>query len=179
MFFRLSAHSPRESGARRMCCSSWQILHLVSVSVEPGPEINLSAWEKAASEMAASAAVSRSLSVNHHSHAMPAVPEVAERVPVRHRGLRVAAVVPGAREEADVARAGRRVLVLEAAPRVGMQRVGPGEIRAPPGPALVARDLDALDRALADPGVAAQRDLVSHPEARVRRREGDHRLDRP
>ena len=42
MFFRLSAHSPRDSGVRRMCCSSWQILHLFSVRVEPGPEISLS-----------------------------------------------------------------------------------------------------------------------------------------
>ena len=44
MFFRLSAHSPRESGVRRMWPSSWQILHLFSVRVEPGPEISLSSF---------------------------------------------------------------------------------------------------------------------------------------
>ena len=44
---RLSAHSPRDSGVRRMCCSSWQILHLFSVSVEPGPEISGPSWADA------------------------------------------------------------------------------------------------------------------------------------
>src|SRR5687768_16024963 len=135
MFFRLSAHSPRESGARRMCCSSWQILHLVSVRVEPGPEISLSCeW----ADSAIPARTSNPLSLNKNPHAVPAVPEVAERVPVRHRGLRVAAVVPRAREEADVARAGRLVLVGEGAPRERMQRIAPRQLGALPGLALVA-----------------------------------------
>src|SRR5262245_59542333 len=112
MFFRLSAHSPRESGERRMCCSSWQILHLFSVRVEPGPEISLSCAK------AVEARKSRTLSFNNPSHPVPAVPEVAERVPRRHRGLRVAAVVPRAREERDEAGPRGLELVGERAPRV-------------------------------------------------------------
>src|SRR6185436_6683747 len=103
MFFRLSAHSPRESGVLRMCCSSWQILHLFSVRVEPGPEISLSAsWAIPAWQKNPSAAQTRNFSgFNHHSNAVHAVPEIAERIPgCRHR-LRVAAIVPGAREESD------------------------------------------------------------------------------
>src|ERR1044071_4380136 len=144
MFFRLSAHSPRESGERRMCCSSWQILHLFSVRVLPGPEINRS-WEKTRIGNARSATATN-LRFNHDPHAMPAVPEVPERIPRRHRRLRVAAVVPRAREEGDVSRAGRLELVRKGAPRVPrMPRVGGRKLRALPGLAFVARDLDPLD----------------------------------
>src|SRR5688500_11054961 len=103
MFFRLSAHSPRESGARRMCSGSWQILHFVSVSVDPGPEISLSGGfcceNPDGGVVAKRTARKATLCLNHDPHAVPAVPEVAERIPVGHRGLRVAAIVPGAREE--------------------------------------------------------------------------------
>src|SRR6185295_11330826 len=118
MFFRLSAHSPRDSGERRMCCSSWQILHLVSVRVEPGPEMSLS-WPQA--EMETIPAKNKNLALNKHSHAVPAVPEIAERIPRRHRGLGVARRIPRAREEGDVARVLRLVLVGEGAPRTRMQ----------------------------------------------------------
>src|SRR5688572_25328281 len=142
MFFRLSAHSPRESGARRMCCSSWQILHLVSVRVEPGPEISRSSFfcGKAVTAKARSNTPVKTIScLNYDPHAMPAVPEVAERVPVRHRGLRVAAAVPGAR----------------------MERARRGERGVLPGLALVAGELDALHRAFPDPGAAAHEHRVA------------------
>src|SRR5688572_33145108 len=109
MFFRLSAHSPRDSGVRRMCCSSWQILHLFSVRVEPGPEVSLSCACPEKETMPRKTRASR-LRLNHHSHAVHAVPEVAERIPARHHWLRVAAVVPGAREERQVAEALRLVV---------------------------------------------------------------------
>src|SRR5688572_33143063 len=115
MLRRLSAHSPRESGARRMCCSSWQILHLFSVSVDPGPEVSRS-WAKARTGIAA--ANKKRLPRNHHSDAMPAVPEVAERIPGRHCRLRIAGSVPGAREEGDVAGPLGLVVVGERAPRI-------------------------------------------------------------
>src|SRR6185436_6057494 len=96
MFLRLSAHSPRDSGVRRMCCSSWQILHLFSVSVEPGPEVSLSGpWAAAGGQAQASAAQkANASSLNHHSDAVHSVPEVAERVPAADDRLRIAAVVP-------------------------------------------------------------------------------------
>src|SRR5215208_2589008 len=103
MLRRLSAHSPRESGERRMCSSSWQILHLFSVRVEPGPEINRFSSEKTRIGNARRASA-KNLRLNQHPYAVPAVPEVAERIPCRLRRLRVAAAVPGAREEGDVAR---------------------------------------------------------------------------
>src|SRR5687767_10991735 len=115
MLRRLSAHSPGESCARRMCCSSWQILHLFSVRVEPGPEMSFSS-EKTV-ELKRRKTTAR-LSLNEHPDAMPAVPEVAERVPCRHRGLHVAAVIPCAREERHVAGPGRNVLVREGHPGV-------------------------------------------------------------
>src|SRR5678816_3315122 len=128
MFFRLSAHSPRESGERRMCSSSWQILHLFSVSVEPGPEINRSC---ASTENEINS--SKALNLNHHSNPVPPVPEVAERIPRRHRGLRVAPVVPGAREEGDVAGTRGLEFVGEGAPGVfPVARVAPRELRALP-----------------------------------------------
>src|SRR5688500_10987910 len=117
MFFRLSAHSPRDNGVRRMCCSSWQILHLVSVSTEPGPDMSLSCAQV---ELQSSPTKRKALSLNQNSHAVPPVPEIAERIPRRHRGLRIAGRIPGAREEGDVARAARLVLVGEGAPRVRM-----------------------------------------------------------
>jgi hypothetical protein len=40
MFFRLSAHSPRDSRERVTWPSSWQIWHFCVVSVEPGPEVS-------------------------------------------------------------------------------------------------------------------------------------------
>src|SRR5688572_26663912 len=119
----------------------------------------------------------RHLGVNNDPHAVPAVPEVAERVPVGQRGLPVAAVVPGAREEGDVAGALGLVLVAEAAPRVRVALRA--ELRRAPAPALVGGDLDALDRAFADPGLAAHGDRLSALEVRVGRGRGDHRLDRP
>src|SRR6185503_8794355 len=151
MFFRLSAHSPRESGVRRMCCSSWQILHLVSVRVEPGPEMSLSCPQTGKARASRRSPSSR---LNKNPHAMPAVPEVAERIPRRHRGLRVARRIPRAREEGDVARVLRLVLVGEGAPRERMQGLRRRELRALPGLAFVARDLDALDRAFAHPRAA-------------------------
>src|SRR5688572_7557294 len=154
MFFRLSAHSPRDSGVRLMCCSSWQILHFVSVSVEPGPEMSLSACASPAGGIRVSSKKRKlgprlrggdffapSLSLNNDPHAMPAVPEIAERVPARNRGLRVALVVPGAREERGVARPLRLVLESKRAPGVRVQRLRGGELRALPGPALVGGDL--------------------------------------
>src|SRR5688500_14735979 len=120
MFFRLSAHSPRDSGVRRMCCSSWQILHLVSVSTEPGPEMSLSC---AFATRKNPLRKTNALALNQNPDAMPPVPEVAQRIPRRHRGLRIAGRIPGAREEGDVARAARLVLVGEGAPRVRMQRL--------------------------------------------------------
>src|SRR5688500_15138823 len=118
MFLRLSSHSPRESGWRRMCCSSWQMRHLFSVSVDPGPETRWSwLWPEAPHAIPSSNTAARHrLGVNKHSDAVPAVPEVAERVPRRDRRLRVAAVVPGARKEGDVPRARRPELVSEGAP---------------------------------------------------------------
>src|SRR5687767_12095302 len=114
MLRRLSAHSPRESGARRMCCSSWQILHLFSVSVAPGPGISRSCDKPKAGTNNSS----RALRLNHHSHSVPAVPEIPERIPGRHRGLRVAGVVPGSGEERHIARALRLMLEGERAPSV-------------------------------------------------------------
>src|SRR5262245_17587906 len=165
MFFRLSVHSPRESGERRMCCSSWQILHLFSVSVLPGPEINLSC------ATAVEARKSRTLSFNNDSHAVPPVPEIAQRVPRRHRGLRIAAVVPGAREEGDVARARGLVLVGERAPGVATKTRIPcrRKVGTLPGLAFVARDLDAIDQPFADPRAAAHHDSGAHLRLRVRR----------
>src|SRR5688572_16985689 len=143
MFFKLSAHSPRESGARRMCCSSWQILHFVSVSVEPGPEMSLSSGFCANTVPAKSTAGrtpmqrrptnERSLNLNNDPHAVPAVPEVAERIPLGHRGLGVALVVPGARNEAHIPGALRLVFVLESAPCVRMQAIGRRKVGALPG----------------------------------------------
>src|SRR6185312_7335166 len=103
-------------------------------------------------------AKNKNLSLNQHSHAVPAVPEIAERIPRRHRGLGVARRIPRAREEGDVARVLRLVLVGEGAPRTRMQGLRRRELRALPGLALVARDLDAIHRAFADPGAAAHRD---------------------
>src|SRR5262245_21040420 len=137
MFFRLSAHSLRDSGVRRMCCSSWQILHLFSVSVEPGPEMSFSS-QKAFVER--NAKKQKALSLNHHSHAVPAVPEVAERIPRRDRRLRVAGRVPRARDQCREAGARGRELVGEAAPRV--LALAARELRALPALAFVERDLD-------------------------------------
>src|SRR5688572_10113264 len=115
MFFRLSAHSPRESGARRMCCNSWQILHFVSVSVEPGPEISLSSGFCASAVPAMRKAMNTykhrttSLGLNHDPNAVPAVPEIAERIPLRNRGLCVALGVPRRPEEPHAASALRLV----------------------------------------------------------------------
>src|SRR5689334_9078012 len=92
------------------------------------------------------------LCLNQHPHPVPAVPEVAERVPSRHGGLRVAAVVPCAREERDVARL-RPVLGAERRPGVLVARAL--EFRALPGPAFVGGNLDAIYRTFADPGAAA------------------------
>src|SRR5688500_12218040 len=156
MFFRLSDHSPAESGWRLMCCSSWQMRHLFSVSVEPGPGIRWSPpWANAAVDKN-TPSKRRALCRNQHPDPVPAVPEVAERVPGRDRRLRVAAVVPGAREEGDVARARRFELVGEGAP--GVLVGGARELRVLPGLALVGGDLDALDQAFAHPGVTAHRD---------------------
>src|SRR5574339_1271230 len=165
MFFRLSPHSPRESGERRVCSSSWQILHFVSVRIEPGPEISLSGF--CPNAVPASRARTAKLRLNEHSDPVPAVPEIAERVPARHRGLCVAAVVPRAREERHVARALRLVLVDESAPRVRMERGMRRELRALPALALVARNLDAVDRAFAHPRAAAHGERVALPHARV------------
>src|SRR3954463_9430357 len=149
MFFRLSAHSPRESGWRRMCCSSWQILHLFSVSVAPGPEIRRSPCAHAAAETSRPARQTSSR-IGKHADPVPAVPEVAERVPGRHRRLRIAALVPGAREERRVAGLLRLEDVAESAP--GVLVAGTREVGTLPGLAFVARDLDAVHRTLAHPG---------------------------
>src|SRR3989442_14643149 len=137
MLRRLSAHSPRDSGARRMCCSSWQMPHLFSVSVEPGPEIKRSCAFTV--ERRKKLPYRILLSLNHDPDAVPAVPEVAERIPRRHRGLRVAAVVPGARQERDVPGPLGLVFVSEAAPRIFVARGF--ERRGAPAPALVGGDL--------------------------------------
>src|SRR5215510_14922108 len=144
MFFRLAAHSSRDSGVRRMCCSSWQILHLFSVRVEPGPETSLSSfWEIPAKGKTRNPRTKTVLlSLNHHSHAVHAVPEIAERVPAARDRLRVAAVVPGAREEGQVAEALRLVLERERAP--GEPVAARAEARALPAHAFVDRDLDAV-----------------------------------
>src|SRR5688572_4220476 len=139
MLRRLSAHSPRESGERRMCCSSWQILHLFSVSVEPGPEISRSC--ACAPNPSTAKRTAATLRLNHHSDAVPAVPEVAERIPRRHGGLRVARVVPRAREEGDVACALGLVFMGEGTPGVF---VAPRpERRVAPSLPLVGRYFDA------------------------------------
>src|SRR5258708_14932998 len=177
MFLRLSAHSPRDSFARRMCCSSWQILHLFSVRVEPGPEIRLSCPFASTSNKPNVNAKANCLSFNDNPHSVPAVPEIAERVPGRDRWLRVALVVPGARDERVIAGALGLEFVREAAPRI-LVAAAP-ELRALPGPAFVGGDLDAVDGAFADPRSAAHRDLARALDARVRRRRADDRLPRP
>src|SRR5687767_7964887 len=142
MLRRLSAHSPRESGERRMCCSSWQIPHLFSVSVDPGPEISRSC--ACTPKPSTAKKIAAALGLNHHPDAVPAVPEVAERIPRGHRGLRIARVVPGAREERDVARALGLVFMSEGTPGVF---VAPrAERRVAPSLALVGRYFDAIDR---------------------------------
>src|SRR3954462_5210342 len=143
MFRRLSAHSPRESFERRMCCSSWQILHLFSVSVAPGPETRLScAFASTCKKNNVKAKAN--LSLNDDPHPVPAVPEIAERVPRRHRGLHVALVVPGSRDERLIPRVLRLELVGEVAPCVFV--FGAREGRALPALAFVGGDLDALHR---------------------------------
>src|SRR5258706_13578285 len=129
MLRRLSAHSPRESFERRMCCSSWQILHLFSVSVEPGPEMRLScAFASTCKKNNVKAKAN--LSLNDNPHPVPAVPEIAERIPRRDGGLHVALLVPLARDEGLVAGALRLELVGEGAP--GVFIFGAGEARALP-----------------------------------------------
>src|SRR5688572_20554905 len=153
MLRTLSCHSPRDSGARRMCCSSWQMAHFCSVSVDPGPDISRSCASPSKENRRTSA---RNLALNNYSDPVPAVPEVAERVPRRHGGLRVAAVVPGAREDRQVAALAGLELVGEAAPRVLV--AGSRELRAVPAPALVGGNLDLLDGAFADPRAAAHQE---------------------
>src|SRR5258706_11946408 len=146
MFFRLSAHSPRDSGVRRMCCSSWQILHLFSVSVAPGPETSFSwPWESPfRGKNATRKQSARDSGLNHHPDAVHAVPEVAERIPGRHHRLRVAPVVPGARQDAQVAAALRLELVAEAAPRLAAAaRAEPCPL---PAPAFGGGDIGAAER---------------------------------
>src|SRR3954469_15934534 len=128
MFRRLSAHSPRESGWRRMCCSSWQILHLFSVRVEPGPETSLSCAFASVKRRTSRSA--KKLTLNQHSDPVPAVPEITERIPGRDRGLRVAAIVPGARDERGVAGLRRLRFVGEGTP--GKFVAGARELGAAP-----------------------------------------------
>src|SRR5258707_10651545 len=154
MLRRLSAHSPRESFERRMCCSSWQILHLFSVSVEPGPEMRLSC-AFASTCKKNNVKEKANLSLNDNPHPVPAVPEIAQRIPRRHRRLRVALVVPGARDECLIAGALRLELVGEVAPGVFVLRAR--ESGALPGLAFVGRDLAPLPPAFAHPRVAPPR----------------------
>src|SRR5260221_6804546 len=161
MFFRLSAHSPRDSGVLRMCCSSWQILHLFSVRVEPGPLVNLSGfwanpeWQK----KTRTAQAGNFSNLNHYSDSVHAVPEIPERVPCRRDGLRVASDIPGARDERQVAEALRLVVEGKCAPRVAV--AARRKFCALPVHAFVHRDLDAVDRALANPGTASHADALA------------------
>src|SRR5688500_2593802 len=105
------------------------------------------------------------LRLNHHSHAVHAVPEVTQRIPARHHRLRVAAVVPGACEERQVTEALRLVVERESAPGVAV--AARTEARALPAHALVHRDLDEINRADADPGAAAHGDEIRALDARI------------
>src|SRR6187431_173026 len=98
---------------------------------------------------------------------MHPVPEISERIPGRLHRLRIAAVVPCARQERLVAEALRLKLEREHAPREAI--AGGPEAGLLPGAALIDRDLDAVDRSFADPGAAAHDDAIGALEARVRR----------
>src|SRR5215210_8092309 len=114
---------------------------------------------------------SSALSLNQYSDRVPSVPEVAEGVPRRHRGLRVATVVPRACKHGDVARLLGLELEIKRAPRVLV--AGRGKLCALPRLALVGGDLHALERAFSDPRAAAHRNAGTGLEARARSRRGD------
>src|SRR5688572_22749858 len=155
---RLSTHSPRDRRSRVTCASSWQIWHFCAVNVAPGPEVSFSgSCACAAGRLAAMASAAQaSLRPNRHSNSMHAVPEVSERIPRRLHRLRIAAVVPRAREERLVAEALRLKVERKRAPCEPI--AGRPEPRLLPGAAFIARDFDAVDRSLANPGAAAHDD---------------------
>src|SRR6188474_479662 len=134
---RLSTHSPRDRRERVTCASSWQIWHFCAVSVAPGPEVSFSgSCACAAGRLAATASAAHaSLRPNGYPDSMHPVPEISERIPGRLHRLRIAAVVPCARQERLVAEALRLKLEREHAPREAI--AGGPEAGLLPGAALI------------------------------------------
>ena len=94
------------------------------------------------------------------------IPQIAGRIPLRHRRLRVALEsVARERIRYDCGLA-RRERVLEAPP--GVLRLLAGEPRRLPRGAVVDRDVDLGDVVLARPGEAGDRDLAGAATTRRR-----------